>query len=724
MWLWSSDPAARRAGNLLGKPGIALNWTKSRHFVLDFAGARGAQYPFQSEVAGKLRRRTSDNLSRASHKTAMPDQNDSRSPGLGEHQAGMQVGGPQVPDLIEQYRVRRDAWIAQADELARLRDEVRGAAEREAMEIVTAARRDVRQVIMEARRELLVLSAQVQAALGEVNGRPDPATLLKAHASSSTPAAAGLPAGSMPERPADILVPEAAVKTMLDEARADMEALTQDAKTVPFQATAIASQLPADVQPSILAKPMSFEPAPPQNVDSPQPSTLFETLQPHPFEAVPPAPIESNEISTAYSERDTNDRPFVSVQFESIAALPSSDASRVLLSSPFPSDAVPVPSNRSLRTFVSLFVAVGVVVLGGSFWWVRAHSSSSADANTRSAESPNPAAASAASSPSTAAPSSAPVVAAKQTSLLPLSVVVEARRQSWIRTTVDGESDLGRNYIAGEKLQLNARHGISLRVGDAGAVFVSVNKGVPQPLGQSGQVMTRQFVADTPPSTASAPLTPSAPPPSTPKLAAPPASVPTASASPAAPLPGPLVQSPPPRTAAAVDSTPAQAIARRDASPAALPRTESTTVPPPFPTAPPVAAPSPAAPPAPAPVTAGSNASPATAVVAAARQWLDAYHRQERSTMAALSTENLQLADERRADERFPANVDVNRSLDRVSVQIAADTAVLTAVMTERGDAGAQRISPVSQVWILSGGQWRVKQVRLVSEARLNQIFR
>lgn len=92
--------------------------------------------------------------------------------------------------------------------------------------------------------------------------------------------------------------------------------------------------------------------------------------------------------------------------------------------------------------------------------------------------------------------------------------------------------------------------------------------------------------------------------------------------------------------------------------------------------------------------------------------------------MAALSTENLQLADERRADERFPSGADVNRSLDRVSVQIAADTAVLTAVMTERGDAGAQRVSPISQVWILSGGQWRVKQVRLVSEARLNQIFR
>src|SRR6185436_8010259 len=88
-----------------------------------------------------------------------------------------QTGTTPVPDLIEQYRLRRDAWIAQADELARLRDEVRGAAEREAMEIVTAARRDVRQVIMEARRELLVLSAQVQAALGEVAGKPDPALL-------------------------------------------------------------------------------------------------------------------------------------------------------------------------------------------------------------------------------------------------------------------------------------------------------------------------------------------------------------------------------------------------------------------------------------------------------------------------------------------------------------------------------------------------------------------
>ena len=94
--------------------------------------------------------------------------------------------------------------------------------------------------------------------------------------------------------------------------------------------------------------------------------------------------------------------------------------------------------------------------------------------------------------------------------------------------------------------------------------------------------------------------------------------------------------------------------------------------------------------------------------------------------MASLSSEALTLADERRTEERFPASEEVTRTLDRVSVQIAADTAVLTAVMTERSlDNGVPpRVSPISQVWELRGNQWRVRQVRLVSEARLNQIFR
>jgi hypothetical protein len=134
-----------------------------------------------------------------------------------------------------------------------------------------------------------------------------------------------------------------------------------------------------------------------------------------------------------------------------------------------------------------------------------------------------------------------------------------------------------------------------------------------------------------------------------------------------------------------------------------------------------LSAPAPALP-TPAPAAPGS--SQATLVVAAARQWLDAYHRQDRATMAALSTDNLLLADERRTDERFaPGVADVTRTLDRVSVQIAADTAVLTAVMTEQSSSTSSHVSPISQVWVLGSGQWKVRQARFVSEARLNQAF-
>jgi Domain of unknown function (DUF4115) len=280
----------------------------------------------------------------------------------------------------------------------------------------------------------------------------------------------------------------------------------------------------------------------------------------------------------------------------------------------------------------------------------------------------------------------------------------------------------------GETVRLNAKKSVSLRVGDAGAVFVSVNNGQAAALGSDGQVVTRQFVVENterraadaaaptpPPSPTNLQTTPAQKPaPLSPAIAAatqkvPTPSAPTPSAPSVAPNPVPLVQpvaatpSRPPVTA-----TPNPSL---ESGPPPAARAEATVPPP--------AAPRPELP------TPGP-ASPASAVVAASRQWLDAYHRQDRATMASLQTEGLQVADERRNEERFPSNVNVNRTLDRVSVQIAADTAVLTAVMTERSSDNVvpPRVSPISQVWELRGNQWRVRQVRLVSEARLNQIFR
>jgi cytoskeletal protein RodZ len=561
--------------------------------------------------------------------------------------------GMPVPDLIEHYRVRRDAWIAQADELARLRDEVRGSAEREAMEIVTAARRDVRQIVMEARRELLVLSAQVQAALGEAGVRPDGRALLDLAQDDDGETGPSAFAGN-------IFSPDAAVKGMLEDTRADMDALVEDARTVPFQALA---------EPT----PMLPEPEPPSAFSS---ASTLASLQP-----LPSSPPSDDEVSPA--------------------------ASRMMLPSPFPSDAVPVPTNGRARLLVGLFGAAGILVLVGTIWWLRSGDAAVTPAETAAAQ---PAPATAASEPAPVAPTAAttPTPAApteKAASSSALTLVVEARRSSWLRTTVDGQSDDGRMLAQGETVKLNARQGILLRVGDAGAVFVSVNNGQAAALGSDGQVVTRQFVVESADrKTAPAPPLPGAPQPSEPPLPqkSTPLSAPIATTT-------PIVQAPAPTPLPIVQPV------------AATPNPAPEPVAPPGPRteiAPPVTA-------RPEPPIPGQTPS-ASAVITASRQWLDAYHRQDRAAMALLSMEGLQLADERRNEERFPANVDVNRTLDRVSVQIAADTAVLTAIMTERSsDNGVPaRVSPISQVWELRGNQWRVRQVRLVSEARLNQIFR
>jgi len=454
--------------------------------------------------------------------------------------------------------------------------------------------------------------------------------------------------------------------------------------------------------------------------------TSAEHVQSRPFvQGRPPAergPIESMKRSTLDESPVKDDSYRSDVIFESVARLAAarsteSSASGALLSSAFPSDSVAVPAGRSLRTFVALFAVVGTVLAGGSYWWLGGRTSTP-DSNTR-ARSSEPAGKIAASPPPEAA--TAPIVPVKESTTREskpsrLSVSVEARRSSWIKTTVDGKPDGGRMYAAGETVLLNADRTILLRAGDAGAVYVSVNKGAPTALGPDGAAVTRNFVVGSrPEGTPPAPATSVA---AAPTVAGTPIPIPgippsqpppkAAAGSPFPPIPVPLVQPAPPSSP--VQPNPAPATVTRNESPSVpLPRTEAATVPPP-----------PATVPAP---NAAGNGSPTNAIVAAARQWLDAYQRQERSMMAALSTDSLQLADERRADEKFPAGVAVSRSLDHVSVQIAADTAVLTAVMTEKGDSGT-RVSPVSQVWVLSGGQWRVRQVRLVSEARLNQIFR
>ena len=265
-----------------------------------------------------------------------------------------QTGTTPVPDLIERYRLRRDAWIAQADELARLRDEVRGSAEREAMEIVTAARRDVRKIIMEARRELLVLSAQVQAALGEATPKTDRATLLNRAGITLDDSQPALLEGAVVA-----FAPEDAVKQILNEVQEDMSALAEDARTLPLQAVPQLRQITASPSPpsqSVLAS--STLPASTIASSTIAPTAIapptFSTPLPRPS---PPAP--EPEISTLAEFQESIEIPEL-----------NEDAANALLSSQFPSDAVPVQSGRRISAFVAACVGIGVVVAGITFWWL------------------------------------------------------------------------------------------------------------------------------------------------------------------------------------------------------------------------------------------------------------------------------------------------------------------------------------------------------------------
>ena len=612
-----------------------------------------------------------------------------------------QTGTTPVPDLIERYRLRRDAWIAQADELARLRDEVRGSAEREAMEIVTAARRDVRKIILEARRELLVLSAQVQAALGDATPKIDRATLLNKAGITPDDRQPALLEGAVVA-----FAPEDAVKEILNEVQEDMSALAEDARTLPLQAVPQLRQIAAPPSPrSESVRASSTLPASAIASSSIAPAAIapptFSTPRPS-----PPAPAP--EISTLAEFQESMEIPEL-----------NEAAATVLLSSQFPSDAVPVQARRRISAFVAACVGVGVVVAGITFWWL-SNRYSGASGPAIASEGATTTAPSAVARP-TPQPGSAdnaatpPADAAGLSSLdAGLFLEAEAVRDVWVRTTIDGRTDDGRTLFAGQVIDVSAQKSISLRAGDGGALLFSLNRGQKQPLGQSGQPVTRQFDAVKPetPQPAPAPQ-PAKPVPTAPQntRSAPPIALAAPALAPSIPMPTTTASA----NAAPVANPPGPPMPTPAASPANA-----------------IASSQPPVPPgvnelsAPANSSAPVAVSPATVVVAIARQWLDAYHRQDRNAMAALSTDNLLLADERRPDERFPPGLpDVTRALDRVSVQIAADTAVLTAVMTEQSTSQpSPHVSPISQVWVLGEGQWKVRQARFVSEARLNQVFR
>ncbi len=97
-----------------------------------------------------------------------------------------------------------------------------------------------------------------------------------------------------------------------------------------------------------------------------------------------------------------------------------------------------------------------------------------------------------------AQPAGQPAAGAPGTLAGPLSIVVVATDRSWVRTVADGVTVYEGFLSPGDRQGWQANHQLTLKVGNAGAVEVTVNGRPLGRLGNPGDVVDRTFTAGTP----------------------------------------------------------------------------------------------------------------------------------------------------------------------------------------------------------------------------------
>jgi hypothetical protein len=326
-----------------------------------------------------------------------------------------------------------------------------------------------------------------------------------------------------------------------------------------------------------------------------------------------------------------------------------------------------------------------------------------------------PASAAAPSNPAAASATSTAVRSPIAEPRSPLSIRLSAKETSWIRITADGRVTAERIFRPGDTENIRASREVSIRAGDAGAVTVAVDGRQPVALGREGEVVTRRFTVEAP-RTERAAASAVAPGPRNP--------------------PAPIAQAPPQRQTQP-SATPARAVATLP-PPRVIeqPTVTATPAPPPSPPSNPPAGTPLSARPATAsverpPLTPSAASPPSLQDVLTrdASRWLDAYYRQDRATMAAISPQAT-ISDNRGEKERMPRGLTgVRRTLDETRFQVAGSEVLFTARMTERMDnpaAGqmAQAVSFVSQMWTQRNGTWQLLDVRIMSASAIAQSLR
>ena len=579
-----------------------------------------------------------------------------------------------VPSLIHDYRAQRDAWREQARNLARMREEVLAAADREAQDIVTSARASIREILLKARRDLLVLAAQVRAAgrLGDGEDSPD---------------VTFLPGDDLGQAHNTLTTARHDIRRVLDESRPELEGLVAEGEAL---RSALRPPAPRPVA------------APPR-----EPRWQFS---PAPFDNLPARP-----------------EPAVDFEFTTMASSESEEFA--------------IRKRPPVRTFIAAVATLGTIAVMGTTWWLFRPDSKTVQPSTADSKPVDSKASASVTAPASGVKRAATTSATGTTptasdgwmrrspipdprSPTPVSIGLSARRASWIRVMTDGRVTAERIFKAGETQLISGTREVSIRAGDAGAVMVSVSGRQPVALGREGEVVTRKFAAETPRAERAAPAPPVTPRPS-PQV--------------------PIAQAAPQRTPTSTVAPPASTAAAPNPTRVAPQQTATATPPVTTPSLPPPAA---SAPPRPAaialdrqPVSATPTPAAASPLAASpqislqnslaneASRFLDAYYRQDRGTMASISTQ-VNVNDDRPDKERLPRGLTgVRRTLEDVNLQVIGPEAMLTARMTERMEnlpAGqsAQAVSYVSHMWTQRNGTWQLHDVRIVSASSLKGTLR
>ena len=290
-------------------------------------------------------------------------------------------------------------------------------------------------------------------------------------------------------------------------------------------------------------------------------------------------------------------------------------------------------------------------------------------------------------------------------SVPPSRVVLQTTRPVWMRVDVDGNRDGGHLHPADETTELNPSRSVTVRVGDAGAVLLSVDGAPPKVLGAPGEVLTRQIAipnaakpaASVP--VAEKPVTPvppvTSPAPAPGRAASVPPTAPAGRGAPVASIspPGRGATVPSPPSAARATAPAAGAVTRPGATPGTPTtdqRTQGSTPPQPL------------------------DAEQQAAIFARHVQWLDAYGRSDQSAMSTLTATGFSLRDERIGrSANAAASTGTPMQVSDVHIDVAGVGAVLTARLRTTVD-GVTTESMLSEVWVRGEQQrWSLMGVRI-----------